>query len=136
MKLYLFSLILLISFEAIGQSLNECGLDNNPKLTQTESDYLNTYLIDKRKGFNFENKKVIFITGNSGHQTGTKKEYFDYIKEWNKNNSQVATGIVVLTDDQKATTGGYDVIITYWVKRLSERRKNKIIKGIKAGNNI
>ncbi|MGM1056731.1 MAG: hypothetical protein ACQEWG_12655 [Bacteroidota bacterium] len=136
MKIYLISIFLLISSQAIGQNLSFCGLDNNPELTKSESDYLNAYLFDKRNGFDFENKKVIFITGNSGYRTGTKKEYFDFIKEWNKRNSQVATGINVLTDEQKAKTRGYDIIITYWVKQFTKRRKNKIINAIQAGNNI
>jgi hypothetical protein len=131
MRKYLTILILLISITCFGQNINECGIDNNTELTQTESEYLNAYLTEKRNGFDFKNKRVIFITGNSGNLNGTKKQYFDFIKKWNKKDSKVATGIDILTDEQKAKSGGYDVIITYWVKRFTERRKNKIIDGIK-----
>ncbi|AXP82820.1 hypothetical protein CJ739_3760 [Mariniflexile rhizosphaerae] len=125
-------ILLLISANIFGQNLSGCGIDNNPKLTQTESEYLNAYLIEKRNGFDFKNKKVIFITGNSGNQIGTKKEYFDYIKKWNKKNSKVATGIEILTDEQKIESDGYDVIVTYWVKVLTKKRKRKILNEIKA----
>lgn len=125
-------ILLLISLNIFGQNLSECGIDNNPKLTQAESEYLNAYLTEKRNGFNFNDKKVIFVTGNSGNRIGTKKEYFDYIKKWNEKDSKVATGIDILTTDQKLESDGYDVIVTYWVKVLTEKRKKKILTEIKA----
>ncbi|MBO3118044.1 hypothetical protein J4050_14930 [Winogradskyella sp. DF17] len=125
-------ILLLISSNIFGQNLSECGIDNNPKLTQAESEYLNAYLTEKRNGFDFNDKKVIFVTGNSGNRIGTKKEYFDYIKKWNEKDSKVATGIDILTNDQKLESNGYDVIVTYWVKVLTEKRKKKILTEIKA----
>jgi len=125
-------ILLLISLNIFGQNLSECGIDNNPKLTQAESEYLNAYLTEKRNGFDFNDKKVIFVTENSGNRIGTKKEYFDYIKKWNEKDSKVATGIDILTTDQKLESDGYDVIVTYWVKVLTEKRKKKILTEIKA----
>ena len=125
-------ILLLISSKTFGQNLSKCGIDNNPKLTQAESEYLNSYLTEKRNGFDFNDKKVIFVTANSGNLIGTKKEYFDYIKQWNEKNSKVATGIEILTDEQKIESDGYDVIITYWIKVLTNKRKNKILTEIKA----
>lgn len=120
----------MISSNIFGQNLSKCGIDNNPKLTKSESKYLNRYLNEKRNGFDFNDKKVIFITGNSGNRIGTKKEYFDYIKEWNEKNSKVATGIDILTNEQKLESGGYDIILSYWVKVLTEKRKKKILTEI------
>ncbi|MEL0652998.1 MULTISPECIES: hypothetical protein [Algibacter] len=125
-------ILLLISSNIFGQNLSECGIDNNPKLTQVESEYLNAYLNEKLNGFDFKDKKVIFRTGNSGNRIGTKKEYFEHIQKWDEKNSKVATGIDILTNEQKSESGGYDVIVTYWVKVLTEKRKNKILIGIKA----
>ena len=125
-------ILLLISSNIFGQNLSECGIDNNPKLTQVESEYLNAYLTEKRNGFDFNDKKAIFITGNSGNRIGTKKEYFDYIKKWDEKNARVATGIEILTDKEKMESDGYDVIVTYWVKVLTKKRKSKILKEIKA----
>ena len=125
-------ILLLISSNIFGKNLSECGIDNNPKLTQVESEYLNVYLTEKRNGFDFNDKKVIFITGNSGNRIGTKKEYFDYIKKWDEKNARVATGIEILTEKEKMESDGYDVIVTYWVKVLTKKRKSKILKEIKA----
>ena len=126
-------ILLLISINSIGQNLVECGIDNSPKLTQTESEFLTEYMNnEQRKNYNLNDKKVIFVTGNSAQQFGTKTEYFDQIKESNKNENKIATWIVELNENERKISGGYDVIITYWVKILTKKRKNKIINEIKA----
>jgi len=126
-------ILLLISINSIGQNLVECGIDNSPKLTQTESEFLTEYMNDKQlKNYDLTDKKVIFVTGNSAQQFGTKTEYFDQIKESNKNENKIATWIVELNENERKISGGYDVIITYWVKILTKKRKNKIINEIKA----
>jgi hypothetical protein len=126
-------ILLLISIKSIGQNLVECGIDNNPKLTQTESEFLTEYMNnEQRKNYDLTDKKVIFVTGNSAQQFGTKSEYFDQIKEWNKNGNKIATWIVELNENERKISGGYDVIITYWVKILTKKRKKKIINEIKA----
>ncbi|MDO3695055.1 hypothetical protein QVZ41_09390 [Wenyingzhuangia sp. chi5] len=94
-------LLMFISINSIGQNLAECGIDNNPKFTQTESNFLNEYMNDvQRKDFDFTGKKVLFITGVSGKTIGTKSNYFDYIKEWNKNGNKIATWVVELNTKQ------------------------------------
>ncbi|WP_189663208.1 MULTISPECIES: hypothetical protein [unclassified Polaribacter] len=47
----------------------------------------------------------------------------DQIKEWNENGNKIATWLVELNEDERAISGGYDVIITYWVKALTKKRK-------------
>ncbi|MFD0835103.1 hypothetical protein ACFQ0I_04965 [Mariniflexile aquimaris] len=126
-------IILLISINSIGQNLIECGIDNNPKLTQAESEFLSEYMnYEQRKNYNLTDKKVIFVTGNSAQQFGTKSEYFDQIKAWNENGNKIATWIVELNENERKISEGYDVIITYWVKSLTKKRKKKIINEIKA----
>lgn len=126
-------ILLLISISLIGQNLVECGIDNNPKLTHTESEFLNEYMnYEQRKNYDLTDKKVIFVTGNSAQQFGTKSEYFDQIKAWNKNGNKIATWLVELNENERTISGGYDVIITYWVKILFKKRKKRIINEIKA----
>lgn len=134
MKNIISILVVLISINAIGQNLNECGIDNDPKLTQNEPQFLTEYMNSgQRKGFDFTNKKAIFVTGNSGHQFGTKTAYFDRIKEYSEKGNKIATWVVALNEKEKAKSGGYDVIITYWVKLLTKRRKKLIVNGVEAG---
>lgn len=133
-------ILMLISINLIGQNLVECGIDNNPKLIQTESEFLNEYMNDvQKKDIDFTGKTVLFITGNSAKTIGTKSKYFEHIKEWNKEGNKIATWVVELNDEQneKINSAGYDLIVTYWVKILTERRKRIIINEIKpAGNTV
>ena len=124
-------ILILISINLSGQNLSECGIDNNPKLTQSESEFLNEYMTDYNKqNFDFTNKKVIFVTGNSGNKIGTKSTYFDEIKQRNQTDDKIATWFVKLTEEEQIQSG-YDVIVTYWVKVITERRKRKILNEIK-----
>ena len=90
----------------------------------------------QRKGTDFTGKKVIFITGNCGKTIGTKSEYFDYIEEWNSKGNKIATCVVELNanEKEKINSAGYDVIVTYWVKMLTKRRKRIIASKIKPLN--
>ena len=125
-------ILILISINLSGQNLSECGIDNNPKLTQSESEFLNEYMTDYNKqNFDFTNKKVIFVTGNSGNKIGTKSAYFDEIKQRNQTDDKIATWFVKLTEEEQIQSG-YDVIVAYWVKVITERRKRKILNEIKA----
>jgi len=89
---------------------------------------------EQRNNFDFSDKKVIFVTGNSAHQFGTKSEYFDQIKEWNKDGNKIPTWVVELNENEKINSNGFDVIVTYWVKTLTKKRKRKIINGVKASS--
>jgi hypothetical protein len=135
MRTILTAIVFFISASSFSQNLNELGLDNKPTLTETESTFLTDYMTnEQRKNFNFKNKKVIFVTGKSGEQIGTKSDYFEYIREWNKNGNKIATWIVELKENEKIYSGGYDVIVTYWVKMFTEKRKKKILKLVKASS--
>ena len=126
-------IILLISLNAFGQDLNQCGMDNNPKLTRSESEFLNEYMNEEQRNeVDFTDKKVIFVTGSSGHKLGTKSDYFKNIKKWDENGNKIATWAIKLNEKEKINSGGYDVIITYWVKLLTNRKKQKIINTAKA----
>jgi len=133
MNKFITILLVLISINAFGQNLTECGIDDSPKLTLAESQFLTEYMSnEQRKGFDFTNKKAIFVTGNSAHFFRTKSEYFDRIKEYEEKGNKIATWIVELNEKEKIKSGGYDVIITYWVKVLTKRRKRLIINEMEA----
>ena len=134
MKKFATQLFIMFSITVFGQNLAECGLDNNPKLSQLESEFMNVYVNDEEtKHFDFTGKRVLFVTGNSGHTIGTKSEYFDFIKRWNADGHKIATWVVALNPNQneQLKAGGYDVIVTYWVKVLTKRRIRLILESIK-----
>lgn len=128
-------IFIMISINISGQNLAECGINNDPKLTRTESEFLNKYMNDEqRKNVDFSDKKVIFITGPGASRIGTKTEYFDNIKKWQEKGGKISTWTVVLNEKEKIDSGGYDVIVTYWVKVLTKRRQRIILKQINASS--
>ncbi|HUX53289.1 MAG TPA: hypothetical protein VMV56_02615 [Williamwhitmania sp.] len=143
MKLILTTTLLYFSLFVFGQNIDSCGINSNANLTLHESEYLNDYLKDSRETFDFSGKKIIFVTYPSGNRIGTKSEYFSEIRKWNlenkdvvaaENNKKIATTLIVLTEKEKIESGGYDAILTYWVKFLTDNRRKKIIQQIKTSH--
>lgn len=134
MKIITSIILILVSFAVCAQDLSECGKDDNPLLNEHESTFLNDYInpgIGEK--IDLADKKVIFVTGSSGQDVGTKSTYFDQIKAWAENGNTVATSIYALDNQQKKTSGGYDVIITYWVKVLSHKQIEKLVQKMGEG---
>lgn len=114
-----------------GPNPENCGIDNNPILTDIEADFLNEYLKipSQQRNFNFFNKRIVFATGSSGTTLGSKVGYFESVREWKeKYNTKIATSLIVLNDSDKLEYG-YDAIVTYWVKVLTTPRANKKLLG-------
>lgn len=106
---------------------------SNKLLNKEEAAYLINALQNNRGDFNFENKQVAFITGSSGNSIVTKKEYFEKYAQ-PSDDRRVARNMfmVLLTKDEKATSGGYDALVFTWVKvAFSNKQKQKIIERLK-----
>ena len=110
-----------------GQNLDSCGLSNNPFLTESEATFLNNYLTDVKGNYDFHGKKVAIIGGPGGSRIEDKKEYFDDIKVYRKTGKRkIATWHIILTEEERVKSGGYDVLLTHWVKLIQS--KKQIIK--------
>lgn len=113
--------------------LKNIGVDNNPLLNDYESAYINMILKKSRKGFDFKDKKVGFITGSSGKTISNKQNYFNMQKKsLADKNIPCDNGILYIFDEnQKKESGGYDAAIVYWskvlipAKDIVKRLKNK-----------
>ncbi|MEY5049942.1 MAG: hypothetical protein RLZZ175_3301 [Bacteroidota bacterium] len=142
MKFIVTTILIFFSLAVFGQNIDSCGVDNNAKLTLQESKFLNNYLLDLRLSFDFTGKQIIFVTNPSGERISTKTEYFSEIKNWNtqfrnetilsESNKKIATTLIILSEKEKIESGGYDAILTYWVKVVTESRKKKIIEEVKS----
>lgn len=125
----------MVSLNLSGQQSNNCGKDNDPKINKDEASFLNSYLTDTKNGFDFSGKKIAFVTGSSGSKIGTKSEYFHEVRKWSLDNSKISTSFIILTDDEKLKSGGYDAIITYWVKILiSNKWKKKTVDKLRTSH--
>ena len=58
----------------LGPNPENCGIDNNPELSDKEAMFFNEYLKipAQLKKFDFYNKKILFITGSNGNTLGSK----------------------------------------------------------------
>ena len=110
-----------------------CGIDDNPILTEAEATFLNEYLKSqvRQKSFDFNNKRIVFVTGSNGSTLGSKSAYFYDIRKWKETyNSKIASSLIVLSEQDKADYG-YDAILTYWVKVINPKTNQKILERAK-----
>lgn len=109
----------------LGPNAENCGIDNKPELTDKEEIFFSEYLktTAQKNGFDFKNKRILFVTGSNGSTLGSKIEYFKDVREWKeKYNHKIASSLIVLDDSEKSEYG-YDAIVTYWVKVYNSKRK-------------
>jgi len=124
-------------FRTIGlfaQNSDSIGIDDDPILNKYELELMNSLLYETRKEFNFNDKKVAFVTGNMGGKIVSKSEYFqNSVIPWIQNDSELQIYMLALTDDEKLKSGGYDVLVLSWVKIFSPKTREKVISqlGIK-----
>jgi hypothetical protein len=105
--------------QEILEQMDKMGVDNLPLLNCCESAYFNVIFEKSRKGFDFRDKKIGFITGSNGKTICSKKEYFDIERNRFNCNSTPNNGtLYVFNTAQKAESGGYDAVIIYWCKVL------------------
>ncbi len=84
-------------------------------VTKQEANDLNSVYKDKRKDFDFMNKKVGFLLN---YIKISKEKYFE-----NRIDNNLNKGLILLTQKEKNKYGGYDVIVTL-------KRKEGLIKQI------
>lgn len=113
------------------QNLDSCGLDNAPALNVHEALFLNSHYMNGAEGFNFSDKKIAYVTAPGGSSIITKSEYFKSIRNSVKDTIN-GSYLIVFSKEEKALSGGYDGVITYWVKVILKGQK-WLIKKLKAG---
>lgn len=131
--MYIFAL-LICPIGALGQDLTDCGVNDNPELNGNEAKFLNTYFAGRPDTFDFRYKKLLFVYGSSGTLKGSKSWYFEQIRQKTKDQPGSkpfvisGSGIVVLSESERIASGGYDAIITYYVKQFTNRRKRITVR--------
>jgi len=116
--------------KSIPDNLYKLGLDNSSALTYYESEYFDTQF--KGKDFDFKNKKIGFFFGNYGSSIQTKKEYFNRMKERLSHNYSASMDmLLILSEEQKVESSGFDAIIVTWSKILVKSATPKMIKKLK-----
>ncbi|MBO2012623.1 hypothetical protein [Hymenobacter negativus] len=128
---WLLPLLCLLPCRLPAQQLDSCGLNNSPTLNTQEAAYFNSRFQEVRGEFNFLNKRLIFITGESGSVLGSKRNYFDYVKKWQAEHGRSYIGgsnLIPFTEVQRLQSNGHDAIVTYWSKLLPS--PNRVIRRV------
>lgn len=111
------------------QTLDSLGIDNSTTLNRQEFELLNSLLREKRDTFDFQSKKVAFVTGSSGNNIVTKEAYFkNYVKPWLDKGTRPQVSMVRLTEEEKSQSNGYDALVLSWVKLFTNKQKKRIVK--------
>ncbi len=90
------------------------GQDDSACLNDYEIEYFKKLFIGK--DIFLDGKKVGFV-GYCGRKSN-KLEYFKEVKKVHKEHNVVSTDLYLLSSEQKYLSGGYDVIIVYWCKKI------------------
>lgn len=102
---------------------------NEEMLSTEEAKLLNSLLENSRDTFDFEGKKIAFITGSSGSRIISKTDFFNTcINPWLEENEKPQIFMVLLTEEEKSKSGGYDAFVLSWVKVFTNRQKRKIVE--------
>ena len=129
MKLIITALLTISLSAATSQDIiiDSCGLDESVTLSKYEAQFFNHIYAGQRSpaNFDFEHKKIGFFADFNGKRKSSKQAYFSSYKR----NSATVSELIILTEGEKRTSGGYDAIIVTWSKvKIGEKRKEKLIK--------
>jgi len=140
MKALLYLVLMLCAGALFGQTSesSKCGLDDKATLNDFEAKYFNEVFQKRRKEFDFTGKNVGYFSGTSGNSKSTKSYYFRYLKNGNNGDMDVhrwnagGTQLLVLTEQEKQISGGYDVILVSWSKLLKTgKTRAKLVKKLR-----
>ena len=134
-KLRLSVIFSICACSTFAQSLDSLGIGDNKYLNYQEADLISHNLNEQMKAFDFTNKKVAFIGGPTGHYILTKKVFFDqYVKPRLRTNEKIYPTLIILTNDEKEKSGGYDAFILEPLKIFQDKQKLRILTQLKTGS--
>lgn len=99
----------------------------NGYLTTEEANLLNSLLEKSRGDFDFSGKQVAFICGFKSRFSSKTNFLNTCIYPWINNGTTPQVFMLLLSQEEKERSGGYDVLVLAWIKVLTSRQKNKLI---------
>lgn len=111
-------------------NLHLVGNDNNEGLTAEDAIFFNQ--IYHYRNFDFKSKKIAFMNPHLVEEkqaVRTKKEYIEIIKKHLEDDFLYPTDeLIILNEQEKQESGGYDAIIVYQTKRSYKDQLIQILK--------
>ncbi len=121
-------ILLLLSVSVKAQNLDSLGIDANATLNKYEAAYFSNRFSMKKSGFDYLNKRALFVTGSSAKYIETKKEYFKLVKNRAETSHVVPTNVYILKEKDRNILPDYDVVIYYYTKAKFSSANVKSIK--------
>ncbi len=109
----------------ISECLEGMGKDTLPTLNVCESKYLNFYFLKDKKTFDFFDKRIIFLQGNTGTIKSTKKEYFDRLKQFVDQKGffpESGIGQLIIFNEDEVKKLRYDAVIISLSKKYLTKK--------------
>jgi len=108
----------------LGQQLDSLGVDNQVTPNRQETAFFNLALKELRDTFDFNNKKIAFVTGSSSSKLLSKNDYLkNCVKPWAEKDSTPQIFMVRLTNEESKKSGGYNVLVFSRVKVLTNKKR-------------
>lgn len=122
----LFFVLSFMSLPAQDFDISQCGLDSTHTLNTDEAAYFNEILAEQRESFDFTGKRLAFATGNNGHFTSNKYQYFAQDGRRRFENGQIVVNqLIILTEEEKVHLPEVDAIVVSWSKMTIESKKRE-----------
>jgi hypothetical protein len=125
----LFISVLFSRMDLLGQFTRyNFSATNQQYLNADEAKLLNK-LLNTSDTIHLQDKRIAFITGSSGRIILSKKSFFqENITPWVEGNVRPILSIVVLNEEERAKSGGYEVLVLSWVKVFTSFHRRRIVK--------
>ncbi len=113
-------------------NISQVGNDSLQELTQQDAIFFNQIYGSKKGAFDFNDKKVAFINPHVDKKEAirTKNDFIRKIKKHLESDFlyPASEELMVLSEEEKMQTGGYDAIIVYPTKRSYREQLINILK--------
>jgi hypothetical protein len=137
MRTLLLVMSMIFTYSCHAQAVDSLGMDDHALLNNSEALYFNNlHIAGKPTGFDFQGKRIAFVTGSSCNKIIDKRQYFDsWGREYLITNTEVANNIVLLSESEKQLTGCDAILMTWCKVKLNNCQKLKLLNRIARQNN-
>lgn len=129
MKITFLIIFALVSTFVAGQVVGSFGVDNKTSLNKSEADFFKSIMIERGEvSLDIINKQIAFLTGGSGATILNKRTFFErQIFPWTKKALKPPFSFIILTEEEKYRSGGYDLLMLSLVKMITKSQRRRII---------
>lgn len=133
----LLSILMFFVCSCRAQAMDSLGMDDYPLLNNSEALYFNNLTIAGKPGeFDFQDKRIAFVTGSSAIKIIDKKQYFDlWGREYLLTNAEMENSMLLLSESEKQLTGCDAILMTECKAKLNKCQRLKLVNRVALQHN-